>query len=260
MSSLPPQQPQQPHRSRQPQSPENTAPAAKGPVGIMGAMDEEITEFLAHAELLERIEWKGFLFHRVRLEGKDAVLVKSGIGKVYSALVSQRLIDAFAPSALIFTGVAGSLNPAYDIGDVVISRDCIQHDVDGRALGFARGNILYTDLKVFTAAPALAAAALSANAAGHRIHSGRILTGDQFMTRDAIDHHRYLMEELHGDAVEMEGGAMAQVCAVNGIPFVVVRTISDKADGEAVQDFNRFLPEVARNSFAIVRHILSRLP
>lgn len=228
--------------------------------GILGAMPEEITELLAHSELLDRTEWRGFVFHRIRMEGKDAVLVKSGIGKVYSALVSQHLIDAFSPSALIFTGVAGALNPAYEIGDVVVSRDCIQHDVDGRALGFSRGNLLYTDLKVFSADPALAAAALSATADGHKIHSGRILTGDQFMTRDEINHHRYLMDELHGDAVEMEGGAMAQVCAVNGIPYVVVRTISDRADGDAVHDFNRFLPVVARNSYAIVRHILSRVP
>jgi adenosylhomocysteine nucleosidase len=229
-----------------------------GRIGIMGAMDAEITEFLAHAELIERTEWRGFTFYAILLQGREAVLVKSGIGKVYSALVSQHLIDAYSPSSLIFTGVAGSLNPSYEIGDVVISRDCIQHDVDGRALGFPRGNLLYTDLKVFAADPNLARAALSAQADGHKIHSGRILTGDQFMTRDAINHHRYLMDELHGDAVEMEGGAMAQVCAVNGIPFVVVRTISDKADGDAVHDFNRFLPVVAKNSYAIVKHILSR--
>jgi 5'-methylthioadenosine/S-adenosylhomocysteine nucleosidase len=228
-----------------------------GRVGILGAMDAEISEILDHAEQLEHVEWRGFDFHRIRMEGREAILVKCGVGKVFSALVSQHLIDTYLPSSLIFTGVAGALNPAYEIGDVVISRDCLQHDVDGRALGFARGNLLYTDLRVFTADPFLRDAALSAQADGHAIRAGRILTGDQFLTRDEINHHRYLMDELQGDAVEMEGGAMAQVCAVNGLPFVVVRTISDRADGDAVQDFNRFLPVVARNSCAIVRHILS---
>jgi 5'-methylthioadenosine/S-adenosylhomocysteine nucleosidase len=235
----------------------SAAPDLLERVGILGAMDAEITEFLDHAEALELIEWRGFGFHRIRIQGREAILVKSGVGKVYSALVAQHLIDTYLPSSLIFTGVAGALNPAYAIGDVVISRDCIQHDVDGRALGFSRGNLLYTDYKAFPADPFLVDSALGATADGHRIHAGRVLTGDQFMTRDEINHHRYLMDELAGDAVEMEGGAMAQVCAVNGIPYLVVRTISDRADGDAVHDFTRFLPEVARNSFNIVRHILA---
>lgn len=230
--------------------------ASPGPVGILGAMDAEIAEFLSHAELLSREDWKGFAFHRVRMEGREAVLVKCGVGKVFAALVSQHLIDTYGPACMIFTGVAGSLNPAYEIGDVVVSRDCIQHDVDGIALGFSRGNLLYTDYKVFAADPELARLALSAPADGHRIHSGRILTGDQFMSRDAINHHGYLVGELAGDAVEMEGGAMAQVCAVNGLPFVVVRTVSDRADGDAVHDFTRFLPVIAKNSYAVVKRIL----
>jgi adenosylhomocysteine nucleosidase len=222
-------------------------------------MDAEISEFLAHSEVERREEWNGFVFHSIRLEGRAAVLVKCGIGKVFAALVSQRLIDAYAPSRMLFTGVAGALNPAYDIGDVVVARECLQHDVDGRALGFARGHLLYTDLKVFAADAAMARLAAAAPAVGHRIHTGRILTGDQFMTRGEINHHAYLIDEMAGDAVEMEGGAMAQVCAVNRIPFAVVRTISDRADGDAVHDFNRFLPVIAHNSFAIARHVLANL-
>jgi adenosylhomocysteine nucleosidase len=231
----------------------------KGRIGILGAMDAEIEELLAHAKILERQDWHGFIFYIIKLEGREAILVKCGVGKVYAALVSQHLIDTYAPSALIFTGVAGALHPDLNIGDVVISRDCIQHDVDGIALGFDRGNLLYTDFKIFKAEASLLKIALNTKLAGHRIGSGRILTGDQFMTRDAINHHRYLMDELEGDAVEMEGGAMAQVCAVNGIPFLVVRTISDRADGDAVKDFNRFLPVIAQNSFAVLREIFTHL-
>jgi 5'-methylthioadenosine/S-adenosylhomocysteine nucleosidase len=225
-------------------------------IGIIGAMDAEVSEFLAHAESISRDEWRGFVFHGVRLSGREAVLVKCGIGKVFSALISQHLIDTYAPAAMIFTGVAGALNPAYDIGDVVVSRDCLQHDVDGRALGFARGNLLYTEWKAFPADAALKRAALSAHPDGHKLWEGRILTGDQFMTREEINHHHYLTGELAGDAVEMEGGAMAQVCAVNGVPYVVVRTISDRADGDAVHDFNRFLPVIAKNSYAVVKRIV----
>lgn len=232
----------------------------RAPIAILGAMDAEIAEILRHSEALRRDEWNGIAFHSIRLEGREAVLAKSGIGKVFAALVSQHLIDTYAPSRMLFTGVAGALNPAYDIGDVVVSRDCMQHDVDGRALGFARGHLLYTDLKIFAADVEMARLAAAAPAVGHRIHTGRILTGDQFMNRDEINHHRYLMDEMEGDAVEMEGGAMAQVCAVNRVPFMVVRTISDRADGDAVHDFNRFLPVVAHNSFAIVRHVLAHLP
>lgn len=233
--------------------------SGSAPIAVLGAMDAEISEFLAHARMIRSESWNGFAFHTISLEGREVVLAKCGIGKVFAALAAQRIIDAYSVSRMIFTGVAGALNPAYGIGDVVVSRDCMQHDVDGRALGFARGHLLFTDLKAFAADPVMARLAAAAPAVGHRVHTGRILTGDQFMNRDEINHHRYLIEEMEGDAVEMEGGAMAQVCAVNRVPFVVVRTISDRADGDAVQDFNRFLPVVAHNSFAIARHVLANL-
>ncbi len=224
---------------------------------LIGAMEAEVHELLRHAVVLREENWSGFDFYHVTVFGKSCVAVKCGIGKVFAAMVSQHAIDAFKPRAVVFSGVAGALNPRLDIGDVIVSRDLIQHDVDGRALGFERGRLLYTDLKIFAADADLVSRAMGASLEGPALHLGRILSGDQFMTRSDIASHSYLTEELAGDAVEMEGAAVAQVCHLNRVPFVVIRSISDKADGEAVQDFGAFLPVVARNSYAVLRAVLS---
>lgn len=224
---------------------------------LMGAMEAEVFEVLRHAVVLRSDLWAGFEFHHVTLLGRRCVVVKCGIGKVFAAMVTQHAIDAYKPQAIVFSGVAGGLSVKLNIGDVVVSRDLIQHDVDGLALGFERGRLLYTDLKVFTADAELVSKAMSANLEGPGLHLGRILSGDQFMTRREIESHGYLTGELAGDAVEMEGAALAQVCHLNRIPFVVIRSISDKADGEAVHDFGAFLPVVARNSYAVLRAVLT---
>jgi 5'-methylthioadenosine/S-adenosylhomocysteine nucleosidase len=144
------------------------------------------------------------------------------------------------------------------IGDVVVSRDCIHHDMDVRALGFVRGHIPFTDFRIFWGDEALLKKALSARLeSGHRVAAGRILTGDQFISGARHETHGHLTDELEGDAVDMESAAIAQACFVNEIPFLSVRTLSDKADGTAHADFNAFLPEVVRNSFSVVRKILT---
>lgn len=219
-------------------------------------MEAEIETCLKASEVEERLASGPFVFYRARLLGQEIVLVQSGIGKVFAAMVTQCLIDRFQPSCLLFTGVAGALNPAYEIGDVLLAKDCLQHDVDGRALGFERGRLLYTDHRAFACDGDLIRIALGARIEGRSLHVGRILTGDQFMTRREVDQHPYLTGELQGDAVEMEGAAVGQVCALQGLPFLLIRTLSDKADGDAPQDFERFLPRIAQNSFAVVRHIL----
>jgi 5'-methylthioadenosine/S-adenosylhomocysteine nucleosidase len=225
---------------------------------IIGAMEEEVAEFLAHAKVTRVTERPHFKVHEGMLFGAPVAIVKCGVGKVFAALITQHLIDRYAPSAVISTGVAGGLSPNLSIGDVVASRDCIQHDMDVAALGFARGHIPFSDLRVFWGDEALLKRALRAKLeSGHRVSSGRILTGDQFIAGARHETHGHLTAELQGDAVDMESAAIAQVCFVNEVPFLSVRTISDKADGTAHVDFNAFLPEVVRNSFAVVRGILS---
>ncbi len=228
------------------------------PICIMGAMDSEIDEFLDNAQISNEIAWNEFTFTEAILLDRNVVIVKSGVGKVYAAMICERLVDEYNPRAVIFTGVGGALNRELEIGDIVVSKDCIQHDLDAEALGFRRGEIPYTEHRIFTADPLLKSYALSTKLEDKNIIEGRILTGDQFITKKAMNDHQYLVDELDGDAIEMEGGAIAQVCRLNNIPFLIVRTMSDKANGDAVADFNKFAQVVAKNSYLVVSTILNK--
>lgn len=231
--------------------------SSKPMFAIIGAMDAEIEEYLRHIEDEKIHLWHDFTFYEGRLYSHPVVVVKSGIGKVFAAMITQHLIDCYTPTHVIFTGVAGALNPGYEIGDVVLSSDCVQHDMDVSTLGFERGRIPYTDYQFFSADPTLIDLAKQAEV-NHPIHIGRILTGDQFFTQKKLRETAYLTQELKGDAIKMEGAAVGQVCALNKIPFLIVRTISDKADEQAPVNFTEFLPEIARNSYSIVDYILSQ--
>ncbi len=228
-------------------------------IGIIGAMDDEIEVYKSSLVGTRETKWGEFTFYEGSLENKDVVLVKSGVGKVFSAMICQKLIQDYNPSKIIFTGVGGSLNDSLEIGDVVVGEDSVHHDFNATQLGFLRGQISYTDYRFFEADKELVKLALTTSLENNKLIKGRILTGDQFMSKREKDEHKYLKEEFNGDCIEMEGAAVAQVCVVNNIPHLVVRTISDKADGSAVADYNKFFPLVAKNSFMIVKHILKQL-
>lgn len=229
------------------------------PIGIIGAMDDEIDVYLQHMKNVKKKEWNVFTFYEGKLNDKKVVVVKSGVGKVFASMICQHLIDGYKPSAVIFTGVAGSLNMKLDIGDVVVSEDSCHHDFDAQPLGFKRGQISYTDYRFFKANEKLMNLALQAKLDDHKIIKGRILTGDQFMTHKEKQEKRYLFDELAGDAIEMEGAAVAQVCHMNAVPHVIIRSVSDKADGSAVADYNQFKGFVAKNSFDIVNFMVRNI-
>jgi len=222
-------------------------------------MDSEIKGFIRHATRIRKTIWNKIVFYEGVLERKRVVIVKSGLGKVFAAVVCQKLIDLFKPSKIIFTGVAGGINSRLNIADVIISKDCMYHDLDCTAMGIKRGQIPFTKFRFFKADPKLRKLALKTRIEKHKIISGRILTGDQFLTKTKIKTHSYLKKELKGDCVEMEGAAVAHVCTINKIPFLIVRTLSDKADSSAKIDFKKFLPVAAKNSFLVVRTILKNL-
>jgi adenosylhomocysteine nucleosidase len=229
------------------------------------ALDDPRTQAVGHAE-----------FTRGRLDGRDVVLAGAGMGKVNTAVVATVLADRFHCRTIVFSGVAGGLEPGLRIGDVVIADRAIQHDAgviqDERLRTFQPGHVPFinpTDQFGYLVDPmllervksrldGLTLPALSRNAGGHdrppRIAYGTVLTGDQFvrceLTRERL--HR----EFGGLAVEMEGGALAQVCDGFGIPWLVIRALSDLAGRDSQFDFPAFVSEVAESSARILRRLL----
>jgi len=229
-------------------------------IGIIGAMDEEIALYLDAMQGAAASTKAGITYYEGELEGKPVVLCKSGVGKVNAAVTTQVLIDRFQVDCVIFTGVAGAVHPELNIGDIVVSADCVQHDIDVTALGFQPGQIPFTDRWVWKADDRLRQLALEAGKdleAGVRVVSGRILSGDQFIaSRDKV---QWLHEQFDASCTEMEGAAVAQVCAMNQVPFVIVRSMSDNADGSAHVNFTEFTRLASRRSYAIVARMLANM-
>lgn len=205
----------------------------------------------------EKIIWKDWEFIKGELCGREIVAVQTGVGKVLAALVTQRLIDEFNPSAIIMTGIAGAVNPDLNRGDIVVGTDSLQHDMDATLFGFERGQIPYTDYKLIESDAKLIEAAVSYPA--EKIKTGRILTGDQFISGIGDDAFSYLTGELDGDVVEMEGAAAGLAAKVNGIPFLLIRVISDKADGKAKGSYLKFLKSASERSFHLLEYMLEKI-
>ncbi len=215
------------------------------PAAIVSAMHEELRALLPLLDDRHTVRLAGRDFHHGVIHGQPVVLALSGIGKVAAATTAVLLMHAFDSRQLVFTGVAGGLAAGVNVGDVVVARQLLQHDMDASPL-FPRFEVPLTGRARFDAdtdlADALAAATRSCS--GVRLHQGLIVSGDRFIASAAdSDVLRALLPDAL--AVEMEGAAVAQACADFGRPFAVVRTISDRADDAAHLDFVRFIDEVA---------------
>ena len=226
--------------------------------GIIGAMEAEVaslTEALAEKQVSTVA---GMEFYEGKLDGADAVVVKCGVGKINAAVCAQILIDVFHVDRIINTGVAGSLDARIDIGDIVVSTDAVQHDVDATALGYARGEIMYSGMLAFPADEEMRKSAVQAvQAAAPDIHvfEGRVCSGDQFIASRA--QKETIISEFGGLCCEMEGAAIAQVCHLNGTPFVIIRAISDKADDSEEMSYLEFLQTAADRCAAITRYMIA---
>ena len=220
---------------------------------VLGAMDGEVASITASMDLDGREEWNGYPIARGSISGSPVVVSRTGVGKTLSAMLCQHLIDRCAPRRIIFTGIAGALREDLAIGDIVVARDTVQHDVDLTAMGFERGRIPGSPHRMLRCDPVLIARALDVHPVHGRMRIGRILTGDQFIG-DA-GRRADLVESFNGDAVDMEGASVGLVAAVNRVPFLLVRTISDRCDGSAI-DFRKLLKLAADNSWHYVQCIV----
>ncbi len=228
-----------------------------GKTGIIGAMEEEV---LALREKLKVSEVRGIAsleFYVGTLNGKEVVLVRAGIGKVNAAICAQLLIDCFHVDAIINTGVAGALSDELDIGDIVISSDALQHDMDASGFGYDLGVIPRMEESHFKSDKRLIKIAEKASevlSMKTNVYVKRIVSGDQFIS-DPLK-KKQLVESFDGFCVEMEGAAIAHVCYVNKIPFVIIRSISDKADDSAEVNFSQFTQLAAANSCKMIEKMI----
>jgi 5'-methylthioadenosine/S-adenosylhomocysteine nucleosidase len=219
-------------------------------------MKEEVTGIVRMIEVSDKYTFFGMDYYKGHLGGEEVVVGMTGVGKVMAAMITQKLSDLFKPKGIIFSGIAGALNPALDIGDLVVSKECLQHDMDASSLGFKIGEIPYTGVRVLESDKSLHDKAMMFKLEGIKVISGRILTGDQFINTSSDEKRKFLKDELQGDAVEMEGASVAFTAFMNKIPFLLIRVISDRADGNAPSDFKKFLKRSSILLSKMVFHIL----
>ena len=229
-------------------------------IGIIGAMEEEVELLKEKMTDTVIIEKAGMKFVKGTLKGQTAVVVRSGIGKVNAGICTQILADEFQVEAVINTGIAGSLKAEINIGDIVLSTDTMQHDVDAREFGYPAGQIPRMDTLAFPADEELRKLAKEVCEEVNpdiQVFEGRIASGDQFVADQEVKD--FIVSEFGAYAVEMEGAAIAQAAVLNHIPFLVIRAISDKADGSAHVDYPAFEKLAIQHSVKLTRRILRNI-
>ena len=229
-------------------------------IGIIGAMEIEVTELKNRMQIQNITSIASMDFCQGSYYGKNVVIVRSGIGKVNAAICAQILIDRFQADIIINTGIAGSLQADIDIGDIVISCDTLEHDMDATNFGYPLGTSPQMENSIFKADDQLIALAkTSCTTVNPDIHThiGRIVSGDHFIS----DHKKkdFLKENFKAMCTEMEGAAIAHTASLNHIPFVIIRAISDKADGSAHMDYPEFEAKAALHSFNLIDSMLQNL-
>ena len=229
-------------------------------IGIIGAMEEEVAVLKQEMDIEETVDYASMQFCKGTLCGKNVVIVRSGIGKVNAAICAQVLADRFNVDVLINTGIAGSLDAAIDIGDMVISTDLVEHDMDATIFGDPLGQVPRMDTFSFPAEANLIEKAVAANEEANpdiKTFTGRIVSGDQFVSSAEVKEK--LVKNFQAKCTEMEGAAIAHAAYLNKVSCVIIRAISDKADNSATMDYPTFEKKAIEHSVRLVRNLLPRI-
>lgn len=229
-------------------------------IAIIGAMKSEVEQLTARMEAVQMVSQTGMDFYVGTLAGKEVVVVQCGVGKVNAALCTQILADRFNVSAIINTGIAGSLQAEINIGDVVLSEDAIYHDMDVTVFGYAAGEVPGIGRASFPADHHLIKVAEQSCREANPdidVFVGRVVSGDQFiMSREKKE---WLKANFGGFCTEMEGAAIAHGAWRNEIPFLIIRAISDKADDSAGMTMDEFEPLAIGHTVKLLMTMLPKL-
>lgn len=229
-------------------------------IGIIGAMEEEVELLKEKMTDTVIIEKAGMKFVKGTLKGQTAVVVRSGIGKVNAGICTQILADEFQVGTVINTGIAGSLKAEINIGDIVLSTDTMQHDVDAREFGYPLGQIPRMETLTFLADEKLRKLAKEVCEEVNpdiQVFEGRVASGDQFVADKETKEK--IIENTQAYCTEMEGAAIGQAAYLNKIPYLVIRAISDKADDSAHVDYPTFERQAIRHTVNLVSSMMERL-
>lgn len=222
-------------------------------LGIIGAMDIEVKKIREQLENVKVMNRADMEFYTGVWHGRDVTVVRSGIGKVNAGICTQILVDLLKADTIINTGIAGSLKNEINIGDIVLSTDALQHDVDAGGFGYAPGVIPQMKESVFQADKGLIELAKKCCrevCPDISFFAGRVISGDQFISDR--EKKEQLARDFQGFCTEMEGAAIAQAAYLNHIPFLIIRAISDKADDSATMDYPAFEAMAVENSVRLL--------
>lgn len=225
-------------------------------VGIIGAMEEEVTNIKDDLDIISAKNINGLDFYMGKLYGNNVVVVRSGIGKVNAAICAQVLIDLYAVDCIINVGVAGAISKDLNIGDIVVSEDAVHHDFDTTIFGDPIGVISRMEESFFKADDELIEKALTAakKESSNNVYKGRIASGDQFISTSEAKSK--IWNNFKALCAEMEGAAIAHTCYLNKIPFVIIRSISDKAEEGNPINYEQFFRDSAITAEKIVKNMI----